>query len=75
MRLQIAEAASCAPSLLVLHDLHLLCPEESSAGEPASNPHSQAITDWLCDVMGQLQQRRPEAPPWPGKTQGPDKRQ
>ena len=64
--MQIAEALACVPSLLVLKDLHLLCPQEAAAGEPTSSPHSEAITDWLCDVLQQLSIRRKGASPWPG---------
>ena len=64
---QITEAAACMPSLLVLQDLHLLCPQEASGGEPSSGPHQQAITDWLAEQLHLLQGPQQGAPPWPGK--------
>ena len=40
------------PSLLVLDDLHLICP--SPGDSPAENPNannSAALVEWLCDVF------------------------
>ena len=64
---QITEAAACMPSLLVLQDLHLMCPQEASGGEPSSGPHQQAITDWLAEQLHLLRGLEQGAPPWPGK--------
>ena len=63
---QVAEAAACMPSLLVLQDLHLLCPQEGSGGEPSAGPHQQAIVDWLAEQLHLLKGPQHGAPPWPG---------
>ena len=65
--MQVAQAVACMPSLLVLQDLHLLCPQEAAGGELSSGPHQQAITDWLCEQLHLLKGSLRGAPPWPGK--------
>ena len=68
---QLREALECMPALVVLDDLHLLCPAPSQAPEAAlSNIGSAALVAWLRDVLREYHARpdgRPALPgaPWP----------
>ena len=68
---QLREALMCMPALVVLDDLHLLCPAPSQAPEAAlSNIGSAALVAWLRDVLREYHARpdgRPALPgvPWP----------
>ena len=62
---QVSEALEHMPSLLVLDDLDLLCPAASAdPGAPPAAPHSDALVQWLCDVLDAL--RPPDDLPYPG---------
>ena len=66
--MQIQEALDCMPSLLLLDDLHLICPAPGDApGEApdsASASSSAVVVEWLCDVMDSF--RPPAKPALPG---------
>ena len=42
------------PSLLVLDDLHLLCPGEAEGPEMGMAPRSPALAEWLADALDEL---------------------
>ena len=55
------------PALVVLDDLHLLCPAPSQAPEAAlSNIGSAALVAWLRDVLREYHARPDGRPPLPG---------
>ena len=51
---QLREAMECMPSLLVLDDLHLLCPGEAEGPEVGMVPRSPALAEWLADALDEL---------------------
>lgn len=56
------------PSLVVLDDLHLLCPAPSQAPEAAlANIGSAALIAWLRDVLKEYHAHPDGRPPLPGK--------
>ena len=65
--LQLQEAVSCMPSLLVLDNLHMLCPAENPAPEQAAaNSGAASLVQWLCDVLDYFSQQPQGRPPLPG---------
>ncbi|KAL3142931.1 hypothetical protein ABBQ38_003216 [Trebouxia sp. C0009 RCD-2024] len=48
---KIQEALDCMPSLLVLDDLHLICPAPGESPDNAPAGGSPALVEWLCDVL------------------------
>ncbi|KAK9837165.1 hypothetical protein WJX81_007626 [Elliptochloris bilobata] len=50
----LREAVDCMPSLLVLDDLHLLCPGDAEGPEAAAAPRSPALAEWLADALDEL---------------------
>ena len=65
--MQLREALECMPALVVLDDLHLLCPAPSQAPEAAlSNIGSAALVAWLRDVLREYHLRPDGRPPLPG---------
>ena len=51
---QLREAMEGMPSLLVLDDLHLLCPGEAEGPEMGMAPRSPALAEWLADALDEL---------------------
>ena len=49
--LQIQEAMECMPSLLILDDLHLICPAPGDSPENPSGNSSAALVEFVCDVL------------------------
>ncbi len=49
--LQIQEAMDCMPSLLVLDDLHLICPAPGDSPENPNGNSSAALVEFVCDVL------------------------
>lgn len=64
MLAQIQEALDCMPSLLVLDDLHLICPAPGESPDNAPAGGSPALVEWLCDVLDSF--RPPGKPVLPG---------
>ena len=54
------------PSLLILDDLHLLCPAPGDSPDNANAGGSAALVEWLCDVLDSF--RPPGKPVLPGTT-------
>ena len=52
------------PSLLILDDLHLICPAPGDAPDNANAGGSAAMVEWLCDVLDSF--RPPGKPVLPG---------
>lgn len=48
---QIQEALDCLPSLLILDNLHLICPAPGDSPENPNANSSAALVKWLCDVL------------------------
>ena len=48
---QIQEALDCMPSLLILDDLHLICPAPGDSQDHATASSSAALVEWLCSVL------------------------
>ena len=65
--MQLQEAVERLPTLLVLDDLHLLCPAESDGPEAAPNTGTAALTQWLCEVLDHFRDQPGGRPPLPGK--------
>ncbi|CAK0784927.1 hypothetical protein CVIRNUC_008132 [Coccomyxa viridis] len=62
----LREALMCMPALVVLDDLHLLCPAPSQAPEAAlSNIGSAALVAWLRDVLREYHARPDGRPALP----------
>ena len=61
---QIQEALDCMPSLLILDDLHLICPAPGDSPDNANAGGSAALVEWLCDVLDSF--RPPGKPVLPG---------
>ncbi len=58
----------CMPALVVLDDLHLLCPAPSQAPEAVlANIGSAALVAWLRDVLKEYHARPDGRPPLPGR--------
>lgn len=56
------------PALVVLDDLHLLCPAPSQAPEAVlANIGSAALVAWLRDVLKEYHARPDGRPPLPGR--------
>ncbi len=49
--LQIQEAMDCMPSLLILDDLHLICPAPGDSPENPNGNSSAALVEFVCDVL------------------------
>ena len=52
------------PSLLILDDLHLICPAPGDSPDNANAGGSAALVEWLCDVLDSF--RPPGKPVLPG---------
>ncbi|KAL0051151.1 hypothetical protein WJX82_002808 [Trebouxia sp. C0006] len=48
---KIQEAMECMPSLLILDDLHLICPAPGDSPENPSGNSSAALVEFVCDVL------------------------
>lgn len=55
----------CLPSLLILDNLHLICPAVGDSPENPNGSSSAALVEWLCDVLDSF--RPPGKPVLPGK--------
>lgn len=55
----------CLPSLLILDNLHLICPAVGDSPENPNGNSSAALVEWLCDVLDSF--RPPGKPVLPGK--------
>ena len=68
MPVQLREAVECMPALVVLDDLHLLCPAPNQAPEAVlANIGSAALVAWLRDVLKEYHARPDGRPPLPGR--------
>ena len=55
------------PSVLILDNLHMLCPAESPAPEQAAaNSGVAALVQWLCEVLDYFARQSDGRPPLPG---------
>ncbi len=69
--MQLQEAVQCMPALVVLDDLHLLCPAPSQAPEAAlTNVGSAALAAWLRDMLKEYHARPEGRPALPGMPAG-----
>ena len=64
--MQVQEALDCLPSLLILDDLHLICPTQAEGPEGQGTNTSAALVEWLCDVIDSF--HPPGKPALPGMT-------
>lgn len=57
------------PSVLILDNLHMLCPAENPATEQqmAANTGAAALVQWLCDVVDYFGSQPNGRPPLPGE--------
>ena len=66
--MQLREAVECMPALVVLDDLHLLCPAPSQAPEAVlANIGSAALVAWLREVLREYHARPNGRPALPGE--------
>ncbi len=49
--LQIQEAMDCMPSLLILDDLHHICPAPGDSPENPTGNSNAALVEFVCDVL------------------------
>lgn len=57
------------PSLLILDDLHLICPAPGDSPDNANAGGAAALVEWLCDVLDSF--RPPGKPVLPGTQLSP----
>ena len=64
---QLRQAVECMPTLIVLDDLHLLCPGEAEGPEAAPGPRAPAVAEWFADALDELRYLQPDGRlPLPG---------
>ena len=64
--MQLQEAVDCLPTLLVLDNLHLLCPAHSEAPDAVHSTGTAALTAWLCNALDSFREQPQDQPPLPG---------
>jgi hypothetical protein len=70
---QLREALERMPALVVLDDLHLLCPGSPEGPEAAPGQRAPALAEWLADALDEVLAPHADgrlplpggAPPWP----------
>eukprot|EP00884_Botryococcus_braunii_P019130 jgi/Botrbrau1/5900/Bobra.0366s0078.1 len=62
---QLQGAVDKMPALVIIHDIHLLCPADGDSPDAAPNPGAATLASWLRDVISSLHQRAAGGAPYP----------